>query len=351
MEDNFEMQLKDINIKERMTHYNVTGLSISLIGNGQISLEQSFGMLEKGTNRNVTSTTLFNACSISKFLTSMLVLKLTELEMLDLDEDVNKKLVSWKITENEFTQQKKVTLRSLLGHQSGVMDPEGSFSEFTIAQGIPTMVDLLAGRTPYCKEAIEVKYPPESDFHYSDVGYCIIQQLIEDVTGNPFKVVMNDLIFKPLHMNNSTLEMAHIIGDGSFSCGHHKNGDLVEGKYTMYPYPAASGLWTTPSDLALVVIELMNSLKGKSKIGLSKCKAMELVIPQGGKEWTGLGVFLDDMGQKVEISSLGWGVGFQCMMVAYPFLETGAVLMTNTDLGVHQLKGIIGEIYKSLLSQ
>ena len=32
------------------------------------------------------------------------------------------------------------------------------------------------------------------------------------------------------------------------------------------------------------------------------------------------------------------------MLVAYPYLETGVVIMTNTDLGVHQMKGIIGEI-------
>lgn len=36
------------------------------------------------------------------------------------------------------------------------------------------------------------------------------------------------------------------------------------------------------------------------------------------------------------------------MMVAYPYLETGAVIMTNTDLGIHQLKGIIGKLYRSL---
>jgi hypothetical protein len=49
--------------------------------------------------------------------------------------------------------------------------------------------------------------------------------------------------------------------------------------------------------------------------------------------------------KEFKFSSLGWGVGFQCMMVAYPNLKTGLVIMTNTDLGVHQLKGIIGEVY------
>lgn len=73
-----------------------------------------------------------------------------------------------------------------------------------------------------------------------------------------------------------------------------------------------------------------------------------MITSQGCKEWTGLGVFLDGSQHELKISSLGWGVGFQCMMVAYPYLEKGAVIMTNTDLGVHQLKGIIGEIFNSL---
>jgi hypothetical protein len=152
-------------------------------------------------------------------------------------------------------------------------------------------------------------------------------------------------------MYNSTLTMT-VSEEKSvnFSCGHKKSGELVNGKYTIYPFPAASGLWTTPSDLSILVIELIYSLKGNSKIGLSVSKAKEMINSQGCKEWTGLGVFLDDSKGKLEISSLGWGVGYQCMMVAYPYLETGLVIMTNTDLGVHQLKGIIGEVYDSYAS-
>lgn len=345
------MNLKNININERMGHYNVPGLSIAVIDNGQIRKTECFGLLETGTNKNVKSSSVFNACSISKFLTSILVMKLTEQGILDLTEDVNKRLSSWKVPDNELTKNNKVTLRNLLSHQSGIIDPEGSFTELNSIKGFPSMVELLEGRTSYCRVPIEVKYEPESDFQYSDAGFVLIQQLIGDVTGKHFKEVMNELIFQPLIMNNSTLEMT--ISEEKredFSCGHNKNGELVDGKYPIYPYPAASGLWTTPSDLAILVIELMNSLKGESKIGLSASRAKTIINSQGCKEWTGLGLFLDGSEQEIEISSLGWGVGFQCMMVAYPYLETGVVIMTNTDLGVHQLKGIIGEIYSSLTS-
>lgn len=211
------------------------------------------------------------------------------------------------------------------------------------------MVELLTGRTSYCKDPITVMYEPGSDFQYSDAGFCIIQLLIEDVCGKPFEAVMKELVFEPLHMNSSVLHpsisaaMSHL-----YSCGHNRNGDLVDGKHPVYPYAAASGLWTTPSDLALLAIEFMNSLNSTSNIGISQHSAKEMITSQGCQSWTGLGLFLDDSNLGMKASSLGWGVGFQCMLIMYPYLETGAVIMTNTDTGVHQLQGIIGEIFHSL---
>ncbi|MET1013311.1 MAG: serine hydrolase domain-containing protein [Paenisporosarcina sp.] len=343
------MELKNIHIKERMQHYNVAGLSLTLINNGQISESSSFGVLEAGTSKEVDNHSIFNACSISKFLTSILVFKLSDQGLLDINENVNHRLTSWKVPENEFTQKNKVTIQNLLSHQSGIVDPEGSFSEMTTTQSSPNMTDLLMGKTSYCNDPIEVKYLPGTDFHYSDAGFCIIQQLIEDICEKPFEEIMKELLFAPLKMTNSTFEKTiPTTRKEQLSCGHNKDGKVVEGTYPIYPFPAASGLWTTPTDIAKLVLELMNSLKGESKISLSKNSVRELFDFKGCKDWNGLGMFLDGSEQETEISSLGWGVGFQCMMVAYPYLGKGAIIMTNTDLGFHQLKGIIGEIYYSL---
>ncbi|TXC92910.1 beta-lactamase family protein [Metabacillus litoralis] len=345
------MYIKNINIESRMKHYNVSGLSIATIENSQITGAESYGLLEVESDQKVTEHSIFSACSISKFLTGIVVIKLVEEELLNLDENVNEKLVGWKVVDNEYTKSKKVTLRNLLSHQSGILDPEGSFSKKNSYEDIPSMVELLSGKTPYCKIRIDVGYEPESDFHYSDAGFCIIQQLIEDVTKKPFYLVVNELIFIPLKMESSYLNTTKIveINKKNFSCGHNKKGEVVDGKYPIYPYPAASGLWTTSLDLAKLVLELMNALKGKSDIGISESLAKELITAQNNKSWTGLGVFLEGSDKKLEISSLGWGVGFQCMMFANPYLGRGAVIMTNSELGVHQLEGIIGEIYRSLI--
>ncbi|QQZ08738.1 serine hydrolase domain-containing protein [Heyndrickxia vini] len=339
------MGLNLLNIKERMEHYRVAGLSIASIENGKMSTNKNYGVIEANTNQVVNNHSLFSACSISKFLTGMLIMKLAEQGLLQLDEDVNKRLKAWKIPNNKFTRNKKVSLRHLLSHQSGIIDPDGGFTELTTINHAPSMVELLEGSTPYCKIPIEVKIEPVTDFHYSDANFCIIQQLIEDVTEKPFTKVVHELIFEPLEMEDSTFSLTKLAEN--VASGHHKNGQLVDGKYPIYPYPAASGLWTTPTNLAQLVLELMQALQGESKLGISANRVKEMISAQGSKEWTGLGVFLEGMGKDLEISSLGWGVGFQCIMTASPYQGKGLVIMTNTDLGVHQMKGLIGEIYHS----
>ncbi|PFA67147.1 penicillin-binding protein [Bacillus sp. AFS015802] len=340
------MKSKTVNIPKLLEKYQIAGLSMATIEGAAIKRTEFFGFLEIGSNRKVESNSIFNACSISKFFTSILVMILAEKDILDLDKDINENLSSWKVPVKP--SHRFITLRHLLSHQSGVVDPEGSFDVLNPLLGTPTMIEIVKGKTSYCHVPIQLKYEPGSEFHYSDAGYCIIQLLIEEITGKSFEAVMNDYLFQPLHLNNSTFELPE--NKHQFACGHSKRGESIKGRFPIYPYPAASGLWTTPTEVARLVIEIMKALKGESKC-LSADIAQELMKSQGGKEWMGLGVFLDKPEKGIEISSLGWGVGFQCMVVAYPYKETGLVIMINTDPGVHQLKGIIGEVYRSYNSE
>ncbi|WP_394173449.1 serine hydrolase domain-containing protein [Guptibacillus hwajinpoensis] len=343
------MNLKAINIPERMSHHKVAGLSMAFVRNRVIHSTETYGVLEYGTDRDVLPNSIFNACSISKFTTAMLVLKLVDQGMVSLDRDVNDYLKTWQLPTNQYNRHEKVTLRSLLCHQSGMTDPEGSFENLSAEQGPkPTILEVLTGQTSYCNEPIKVTSKPFSAFHYSDAGFCCIEQILEDLAGKPFTQLMEEFIFEPLQMKNS-LYISRLIDNRqtNLACGHHKKGELVNDLYTIYPYAAASGLWSTPIDLATLLIEGMNSLHNEGKLGLPMTLLTEMLSPQGCAPWTGLGVFLEQS-DNLQISSLGWGIGYQSLLLANPYQGTGIVMMMNTDLGVHQLEGLMGEILQAI---
>ncbi|AZB44749.1 class A beta-lactamase-related serine hydrolase [Bacillus sp. FJAT-42376] len=324
-----------------MKEYHIAGAGMALLENGRVSRKAGFGVLERGQEETVTADTVFSACSISKFAAAMLAIRLVSEEILALDEEVNRRLKSWEIPMNGFEQP--VTLRLLLSHQSGIKDPEGSFMELDDSQPSPSIREILNGITRYCPQPVQIQYEPGTEFHYSDAGFCVLEQLMEDVTGIAYEDLVRSKVLNPLGMDRSTFHAP----DANAAAGHDRKSRVLADKYPVYPYPAAAGLWSSASDLGKLAAELIDALNGKSTLGISQELAEEMIRAQGCSPWTGLGVFVN--GQ--EISSFGWGKGFQCMAAVYPRLGTGAIVMTNTDTGVHQREGWIGEMLECLLKR
>ncbi|WP_338780357.1 serine hydrolase domain-containing protein [Metabacillus sp. FJAT-52054] len=331
--------MENFDIAESMKKSFIAGAGIALIQDGRISRKAGFGVLERGQEERVTADTVFNACSISKFAAAMLAMRLVSEDVLALDEDVNRRLKSWRVPANGFTQP--VTLRLLLSHQSGIKDPGGSFMELDFFRSAPSIIEILKGTTRYCPEPVHLQYEPGTEFHYSDAGYCVLEQLIQDVTGVAYEELLKSKVLKPLGMDCSTLNVL----DAHAAAGHNREGSVLEEKYPVYPYPAAAGLWASADNLGKLFTELLDAVNAKSKLSISQNIAEEMIRAQGCSPWTGLGVFVNGE----EISSLGWGKGFQSMAVIYPRLGTGAVIMTNTDTGFHQRDGWIGKILERIL--
>src|SRR5438309_5800162 len=103
-------------IATRMRKRHITGLSVAIIENGRIIKEKGFGFTDKSGKTPVTPATRFQAGSISKSVAAFGTLRLVQEGRLSLDADVNTQLRTWKVPENEFTQDKNVTLRGILSH-------------------------------------------------------------------------------------------------------------------------------------------------------------------------------------------------------------------------------------------
>lgn len=267
---------------------------------------------------------------------------------------VNRYLRLWQVQENLFTKNHKVTLSSLLAHQAGFIDPEGSFDIIHSDDDIPTPKELLSGTTRYCPEPAKVNYEPGTQFHYSDVGYAIAQLLIEDVTGESFLSAMNKLVLEPLGLSKSFFWNGGpnpSVESDALTAGHDKFGNVVSRERAHYPNLSGAGFWTTPSELSTVSKQLLNSLKADSNSFLSSELTQTMTAGYGCNNGVGLGIFLSSAKGEPYLFSQGWGIGYQSMLVLYPRQNGGIVVMMNSEPGKPQHESLIGEVIRGLCTE
>jgi len=337
-------------IEARMEHYGVPGVSIAVIDDYQIKWAKGYGVLETGKGRPVTQDTLFHACSVAKPVSAAGVLALVERGLLDLDENVNLALTSWQIPENEFTAQETVTLRRLLSHSSGLTDAWSYDASqaveccYALEGQAPTVTiqDLLeASPVTGLRHAARVTEVPGAEYRYANLGYGIVELLVEDVTQQPFETFMQQTVLDPMGMASSTFEQPLPVDlRARATTEHDSEGRPFEGKRHHFPTLAAGGLWTTPSDLARFTIEVMRAYAGDSDGTSGRLLSPEMarqmlaaeieLLDDPLDDASGLGFFLGEEAGKLRMSFAGTTWGSTSLLVAYPETGQGAVIMTNS---------------------
>ncbi|MGB8475779.1 MAG: serine hydrolase [Candidatus Acidiferrum sp.] len=322
--------LAPMSIADRMAHYKVPGVSIAFFDHGQIIWTRAYGFADVAAKKPVTPDTLFQAASISKTASALAALRLVQEGKLNLDEDVNVKLRTWKVPENEFTEKEKVTLRRILSHSAGLT--VHGFPGYAAGAPLPTLVQILDGQKPANTEPIRVDVVPGTLWRYSGGGFVVLQTLLGDVTGKPFPQIMNELVLKPAGMTHSTYDQPlpkNLWPEAATA--YRANGDPIQGGWHRYPEMAPAGLWTTPSDLARMAIEIENEYTGKSSKILSQSMARQMLTHQFGN-W-GLGFGLASPGAKPTFGHGGANEGYRCNFEAHTDTGQGLVVMTNSDSG------------------
>lgn len=315
-------------IVKRMHERKITGLSLAIIQEGKIVKARGYGFTDKTNKTAVTPDTLFQAGSISKPVAASGALHLVEQNRLSLDTDVNALLRTWKVPENEFTKEKKVTLRGILSHSAGLTVPR--FPGYGVDSSMPSLLQILDGAKPANTSAIRVDIVPGSKMRYSSGGYVVLQQLIIDVTGQSFPKFMYANVLKPLGMTNSTYEQPlppELVA--RTAAGYYSNDKAVEGRWHIYPEMAAAGLWTTASDLARFAIGIQEAVAEKSNPVISQPMARQMLARQ--KDNVGLGLFLQGRGKGLAFMHKGRDEGFDAEMLAFADTGNGVAIMINAN--------------------
>jgi CubicO group peptidase (beta-lactamase class C family) len=330
-------------VATQIKEHGIVGLSLAIIEGGKLDKVKGYGFTERNGNVPVTASTLFQAGSISKSVAAVGALHLVEEGKLSLDEDVNRKLISWKVPENEFTKDEKVTLRGILNHSAGLT--VHGFPGYAVYAPMPTLVQVLDGTKPANTPPIRVDIVPGSKWRYSGGGYTVMQQMMIDVTGKPFPKFMQETVLKQFEMDSSTYEqpLPKSLSTNT-AAGYHPGGVAVFGRSHVYPEMAAAGLWTTASDLARFAIAIEQTLAGKTNNVISQSMIRQMLTPRMAND--GLGVFLAGKGRTLRFFHDGRDDGFDASMTAFAETGQGAVIMIDANDNVGAIKRIMAAIAK-----
>lgn len=162
--------------------------------NGQIIFEKYQGKANFSTQEDITENTALHLASISKVLTAAAIFRLIDSKKLTLDEKVKTILPTFPY--------ETITVKMLLNHRSG-LPKYGNFSEPENIWGRTKTLrnsDILSLMSTY---NFPLDYKPNTKFAYRNTNYAILALIIEKVTNVSYPEAMQNLVFKPLHMDNT----------------------------------------------------------------------------------------------------------------------------------------------------
>jgi CubicO group peptidase (beta-lactamase class C family) len=302
----------------------IPSVSMALIDHGKVAWARAYG-------RGASTHTLYQAASLSKLVTAVAVLRLVEERRLDLDRDVDDELLSWHLSESDLTRGHPVTLRGLLSMTGGIGVP--GYLGYEPGAPLPSLLQILTGTPPANSPPVRVKYVPGSRYAYSGGGYEIVQLTVQEATRQSFGDALDALVFRPAGMANSffaqPLPRALVARAAK---GHRADGTELPGGWRVVPELAAGGLWSTPTDLAKLLIDISRAYRGESNPLLSRKSARAMFRRQNGGHY-GLGGAVNGSSRSLALMKRGQNIGYQSYMLVFPETGQGMIVMTGSDNG------------------
>lgn len=312
---------------------NTPGLSFVTFMDGAIDVVACYGERSADFGAPIRSETLFQVGDLSAPIAALVALQMAADGLFDLEADINDLLTSWKLP-THADWQPRITARQLLSHTAGLNVP--GFWGYSLDDPIPTLQELLIGSERTHNDTVQVAGLPGHAFAYSSGGYLILQQLIEDLTGEPFRDVAYQRLLRPLELFHShfTQPLVHRLHKVAAS-GHYYDGTPIEGGWQVYPQLAAAGLWTTPGDLARLALAIQRAANADDGPLAQEVvlQMMSPVVEVDQQRIMGLGMIFAEDRERVVFGYSGATVGYRALLEAYLDGSGGFVLAANSDLG------------------
>ena len=256
----FSDGLDDLIIEE-MTMYHVPGLSASIVKNGDLLWDRSYGYANISQSLLVKNTTLFMLASVSKTITATAIMQLYDQGYFSLDDPINDYL-PFLVIHPDFPSI-DITFHMLLTHSSSIKDNWGVMPYYIGDPIIPLgeyLEDYLTIGGAYYDPVLNFyAQEPGTAYHYSNIAVSLVGYLVEVISGMSFRQYCELNIFEPLDMNETAwfladLNISHIAVPYYWDGYHY----IPYPHYSFSDYPAGQ-LRTSITQLSHFLLMMMNN--------------------------------------------------------------------------------------------
>ncbi len=193
----------DTTIKQFMRQHGIVGASLAITRKGRLIYSKGFGYADEETGELVKPESLFRIASVSKLITAVAIMKLVEDERLRLNTPVfgPEGILNDSIYRN-YTDKRveQITIHELLDHTAGWSHKKADplFMPLYVAKemGVQPPADIKTIIQYALKKKLD--FNPGTKYSYSNLGYAILGQVIEKITGMPYEDYVQFAILHPL---------------------------------------------------------------------------------------------------------------------------------------------------------
>ncbi len=321
-------------VNEVLNRWPAAGLAVGVVRDGSLAWFHGHGLADVGSSTPVTDETVFRIDSITKTMTAIAVMQLWERGLVDLDAPADEYLHAFPLVVAKAVRRKP-TLRHLLTHTAGVRAVRTATDLLRPALGWGSPVGRpVPSPAEYYRKGLHVDVEPGSRWAYSNHGFTALGQVVEDVTGIPYRRYLRERVFDPLGMEHSDLIRSERVRQGLATGYAVRSGGLVEVTDREVVTAGGGAVFSTTRDLAQFVAALLGGGTNRHGTVLSPETLEEMFKPHYQPDprlpGMGLGFFRQDVGGHRVVSHDGIWHGFHSAMALAPAAGVGVVALANT---------------------
>lgn len=187
-------------IDQKMKSMGVTGMAVAVVDSDKVIFSEGFGYEDKAAKKKVTPSSTFMIGSVTKLFTATAIMQLCEQGKIVLDSPVTTYLPEFTI-KSRF-QSRPITIRDLMIHESGI--PSDYFKGFVVGQKYTSETQTAYRSVPALLSQEYMARPPRTSFAYCNLGFSLLGNVIERVSGVTYKQYITDSIFARIGMKESS---------------------------------------------------------------------------------------------------------------------------------------------------